>query len=522
MKVKFVVQTHMDNSNGIVGINPVYFWLKAFYVRHGKHNIEWLPTQYELNIDEIVRERPDVLCFSLYGWNVDFIHNKIESIKQVLPDCKMIIGGPEVIRENTFEVFPWVDYAIYGDGEEAFQLLIDAIIDNDFSRCINLITREKIYPHKIFKFQDFEEYSPYVDMRDELKETHQYFINKYERSSVKLSYQRVRGCMYRCAFCNWQSGLHWKVTERKYNWKEDIDLFCEMGIALRIIDANFGLFDDDIELIKYAMKKYQENPHFSAIPGNLSKVKKDRVFKIYEIVYEQLKHDPFYPMTISLQDIDEEVLKNVNRPSAPWAELKTMLRDLRKKFPLMYLAPEIIIGLPGFNIDKFKNQLIEFADVPMSPLQFYLWCYLVNSPASDPEYQSKHNLVIVESGSSNFGFKLMWERGKSKEVVEALYYCMLYNRVATYLWKIKKKPSGAFMRKVIQLLEKDISEKAQIFHDEVYISENKIDFSKKIMYRIEHDVHELIWSKDIKQIKDLKSFVSIAWNYRFKNEQVSE
>lgn len=50
--------------------------------------------------DEILRdiylEKPDVICFSCYIWNISFVKEIAEDLKKILPDSVFWAGGPEV------------------------------------------------------------------------------------------------------------------------------------------------------------------------------------------------------------------------------------------------------------------------------------------------------------------------------------------------------------------------------------------------------------------------------------------
>ena len=47
-------------------------------------------------LEEIYREKPDVIGFSCYIWNIQYIRPFLKDIPKVLPDVKIWMGGPEV------------------------------------------------------------------------------------------------------------------------------------------------------------------------------------------------------------------------------------------------------------------------------------------------------------------------------------------------------------------------------------------------------------------------------------------
>lgn len=73
--------------------------------------------------------KPDVIAFSCYIWNIGHILKLAESLKKLLPDSHIILGGPEV-SFNQLELlnkYSFVDYIISGEGEEAIPALLKQI-----------------------------------------------------------------------------------------------------------------------------------------------------------------------------------------------------------------------------------------------------------------------------------------------------------------------------------------------------------------------------------------------------------
>ena len=56
----------------------------------------------EFIFSEIYKMKPDVLGFSCYIWNIEMILNIVSVIKKILPNTKIILGGPEVSHEYEY------------------------------------------------------------------------------------------------------------------------------------------------------------------------------------------------------------------------------------------------------------------------------------------------------------------------------------------------------------------------------------------------------------------------------------
>ena len=83
-------------------------------------------------IGNIYKHSPDIIAFSCYIWNIRETLMIVESLRKVLPNCLVILGGPEVSfdSESLMEQNPDVDITVRGEGEITFPLLIESIIMN--------------------------------------------------------------------------------------------------------------------------------------------------------------------------------------------------------------------------------------------------------------------------------------------------------------------------------------------------------------------------------------------------------
>jgi hypothetical protein len=522
MKIKFInFPWKSDDANDkTLGLSPIYYFLKSFYLKNGQFNPDWLPTENdpnELNFEILKKESPDVFCFSMYCWNKHTIDELAIKLKELFPNSIFVVGGPEINhKEDMFSIFPWMDYAVYGDGERAFQLLIDALHTNDFSDCVNLITREKIYKHEIFRFKDYEEFSPYLDLRDEYKNEVLNLADKHGLENIRLNYQRVRGCPFKCAFCNWQSGLHWKVNVRESDWREEMDFFAEIDGIVRIIDANFGIYDEDVDMIEYAMKLYREkDSNFIFIPGSISKVKKKNVFEIYSIILDNLSiDDRKHPLKFHLQDIHSDILENINRPEIPWEEQKEFIAGMKKLYPYANFEPELVMGLPGFTSEKYKYQMLEFASIPMGYTIVNQWEFLVNSLAAEKSYQEKYNLVLLQTDESHRAIYVM-EKDKWEDIIKARIYNEIYNRcVIRFIDKINRGiPFDSFLRYIYSNFENEIAEFASILFNKSYVDEKNIK-TKFLYQEIDTFLDDIFIENNIKQLIHAHPRRIATWLYK--------
>ena len=84
--------------------------------------------EYTINqqMDEILmdiyRRRPDVLCFSCYIWNIEYVESLARELGKLRPDMPVWLGGPEVSYDaaEVLNRLGTVKGVMKGEGEETF------------------------------------------------------------------------------------------------------------------------------------------------------------------------------------------------------------------------------------------------------------------------------------------------------------------------------------------------------------------------------------------------------------------
>jgi radical SAM superfamily enzyme YgiQ (UPF0313 family) len=72
--------------------------------------------------EAILRAQPDAVGFSCYIWNIEIVLKVASTIKKVLPECFLLLGGPEVSYDapELMETYPFIDMIVCGSGETPF------------------------------------------------------------------------------------------------------------------------------------------------------------------------------------------------------------------------------------------------------------------------------------------------------------------------------------------------------------------------------------------------------------------
>lgn len=391
-------------------INPSYFYLKHYYELFGKtSNVEWLLAdlflldEFEEIIASIEQDPPDILGLSVFIWNEHLQYNIAKFIKNRCPNTVIVAGGPHLCAHKDvsyFETHPYIDYVVYGDGEKAFQQLIDyhSATDTDKTQWVNIVEKNgKVYPFEQLVDEKYFTTSAILGQADFVLEHIKYLEDRgASRSEIVFGVEFARGCMYGCTFCDWGQNLTKKVKRRSFDWKSEINFFHHHDIPIRETDANFGQWDEDLEIFRYAMNLYDPTRNFYFYVVNTPKLKKKNTLEILKTNVEVLNR----PMKISLQDIDENVLQLMSRPSLKWKDHLDMINQIRSEVDPKYhdrFLAELMVGVAGQTYHGFTDSVFKIvSEADINTFFFNHWMYLPNSPAADPMYQRIHKIKWIK------------------------------------------------------------------------------------------------------------------------------
>ncbi len=115
--------------------NLAVYSLQAYAAAHG-HKIEraeyTINNQLEDILEKIYRRKPDVLLFSCYIWNIEYVKELMSEFHKLRPEVPIWVGGPEVSfeTERFLKENPAVTGIMMGEGEQTLTELC-----NYFEQC---------------------------------------------------------------------------------------------------------------------------------------------------------------------------------------------------------------------------------------------------------------------------------------------------------------------------------------------------------------------------------------------------
>lgn len=302
---------------------------------------------------ELHKKDADVLMFSTYIWNIDYVRKVITSLKKIKPSYTIVLGGPEVSfeKESFLRANPACDYIIYGEGERAMKEFI--LYKQDELSIDEVHNLAYINDNRYIKTEE----APLIDMKD-LSFPYEDEESLEHRT---LYYEAQRGCPYRCSFCLSSAikGLRYKPIDLV---KKDLDRLIAMKPSIvKFIDRTFNSNEDfAINIIEHILENNKTNTkfHFEITLDRMS----DRF-------YETLKKLPkdMVQFEIGLQSINPQTLKAIQRHNdlEKIKEHSQMIKELGT----IHQHIDLIAGLPYEDFESFKKSFNYLYDFKIEKIQ---------------------------------------------------------------------------------------------------------------------------------------------------------
>ena len=319
--------------------------------------------------NRITEEKPDVVAFSCYIWNIGRVLEIAEELKE--SGVIIALGGPEVSyrQRDILENYSFVDYVLSGEGEEIFPELVASLADEtDIDiKGVSLRKDGKIIVSD-GEFIDFDKTaSPYCK---------EYF----ESLGNRIAYiESSRGCPFSCAFC--LSGRCGKVRfiplERV---KSEMVLLSEMGATtIKFVDRTFNCNPKRaLEILSFIKEEYGKK-----IP--------DGVCFHFEIAADILTQELFEVISqlpvgavqfeVGIQSFNEETLKKINRKTNVDIVESNVKRLL--SFGNCHVHIDLIAGLPLEGYDSFVSGFNRAYKIKANMLQLGFLKILYGSPMGE-------------------------------------------------------------------------------------------------------------------------------------------
>lgn len=150
---------------------------------------------------QILARQPDIVGLSCYVWNIKTLMAVSRRIKEVRPDLKIVLGGPEVgpLATEILRKHPYVDMVVKGEGEVPFSEIVAAIGNGGDLRNVRGIAFRRA--EEIYETGN----APILKDLNQIPSPH--LIRYGEHKGRRICLETQRGCVFKCNFCFYNKDL---------------------------------------------------------------------------------------------------------------------------------------------------------------------------------------------------------------------------------------------------------------------------------------------------------------------------
>ncbi len=419
MKVLLVaINSKYIHSNLAVHSLAAYAAKEGYRVQLGEYTIN--QTFSEI-LSGIYEEKPDVVAFSTYIWNVELVTKLARELKKLLKNCRFWAGGPQagynaigMLKDN--EAFECI---INGEGEKTFASLVKAAAQGDAYDGIEGITYRKgrdIIVNPARELMDMDELCFVYENLDDFK-------NKI------IYYESSRGCPYGCSYClsSVEKGVRFRSLELVF---KELKHFLDAGVAqVKFVDRTFNCNHARTKAILEYIRDNDNgvtNFHFEISADLLT----DEEIQIVSQLRPGLVQ-----MEIGVQTTNPDTIRAINR-TMNLDRLKANVADLNATRNV-HLHLDLIAGLPMENLASFRQSFNDVYAMEPEQLQLGFLKVLDGSPmaAGASEYELEYldfpPFEVLSNRWISYGELLQLKR--IEELVETYYNSGQYLYTIRYL-----------------------------------------------------------------------------------------
>ncbi len=370
-------------------------------------------------LEELILEKPDIIGFSCYIWNITLINQLTRLIRIAAPDIEILFGGPEVsydgksyLEENEG------DYVISGEGEETYREFIEKKLEGrSLKGTAGIIIKAEndISTSSERKLMDFNKtVFPYED-EDILD-------NKI------IYYEASRGCPFNCKYClsSTSHGVRFLEMNRV---KKELQFLMDKGVSMvKFVDRTFNCNPEySMELWEFLIKADTVTIFHFEISADI----------LYPVEMELLKTAPKNRLQfeVGVQTTNSDVLKNINR----YVEFGTIKNNVLtvRSFNNIKQHLDLIAGLPGENLESFKQSFNDVYSLVPEEIQLGFLKLLKGSSMRAEavkwgiEYSPFPPYGVLKTKDISFGHLSFLK--KIEKMVDKYYNSNKFNSILKYL-----------------------------------------------------------------------------------------
>lgn len=377
-------------------------------------------------LKEIIIEKPHVVAFSTYIWNLEYVERLTELIKRVDNTIEILYGGPEVSYDSeAFLRKHKVDYVISGEGEDAYrEFVLYKLGEMPLEKIKNLYFKKD---GEIF----FNGNRSLMDMNKIV-----FPYTKEENVENKIVYYEAsRGCPFSCKYCLSSTihGVRFLDAERV---KKELQFFMDKGVKLvKFVDRTFNCNH------KFAMDIWK----FLIVADTSTRFH-------FEISADILKEEEIellntapkgrFQLEVGVQTTNPQVLKNINR-TITFEDIREKVIGIKKSNNI-HQHLDLIAGLSGEDFISFKNSFNDVYNLGVEMVQLGFLKLLRGSDMRleaeewGMEYSPYPPYEVLKT--SHLTYKEILELKKVDEMVDKYYNSGKFTTILSFLVPKFKTP----------------------------------------------------------------------------------
>ncbi len=282
-------------------------------------------------VEQILAEKPIIVGFGVYIWNIVETTNVVSLLKVIAPEIKIILGGPEVSYETEQQaIVDYADFVLTGAADLSFYQLCQDILnarepDKKILKSSPVTLQEINLPYQYYSDADLQHRLLYVEAS--------------------------RGCPFKCEFClsSLDKGANPFALER---FLEQMDTLYQRGArSFKFIDRTFNLnIETSMHILQFFLDRLSDDLflHFEVIPDHLPKKLKALLTQFPEGSLQ---------FEVGIQTFKTEVQANISRKQNN-RKSKENLLWLRENTNA-HIHADLIFGLPGETLETFAESFNE-------------------------------------------------------------------------------------------------------------------------------------------------------------------
>lgn len=350
--------------------NLAVYSLKAYHDMRSEEKNTVEIAEYTINqhFDEILKsiylKKPQVIAFSCYIWNIEYVYRLAAELKKLLPQTDIWLGGPEVSfhAKKVLQEHQFIQGVMIGEGEQTFYELCRQYENvfggqaerPDFAQIRQICFRQQENGIEHIMTTPCREL---LDM-DSLPFVYQdmtVFQNKI------IYYESSRGCPFGCSYCL-------SSVERSVRFRSLPLVFRELQIVLdakvpqvKFVDRTFNCNHERTRKLLKFIREHDNgitNFHFEVAADLLNEEELQELAAMREGLVQ---------LEIGVQSTNPDTIKEIDR-TMNLGRLKDVVRHVNAA-QNVHQHLDLIAGLPFEDMKRFQKSFDEVYALKPEQLQ---------------------------------------------------------------------------------------------------------------------------------------------------------